>query len=185
MSLRNTASGYGAVARLLHWLVAAGVAALIVLGLLQDEMDRGPARADVETLHASVGVVVLGLMLLRLAWRLADRVPAHPAGVTGVQRRLAGVVHWGLYAVVFLQLSAGVLAIAFGGDPLPVFGLAQIDLPLPDSHDLHEAFEELHEGTWILLVVLVAIHVAGALYNHVVLRNDVLRRMTRGQLGKA
>lgn len=183
MGMRNTATEYGVVAKLLHWVVALGIVAMIALGLLQDELGEGQLKGDLEMLHASVGMVLLALMIVRLAWRFGNDVPAHPAGMPAMQKRIADVVHWGLYALIFLQLGSGSLALAYDGDPLPFFGLCELSLPLAENHDLHEVFEELHEGAWIALAVLALLHVGGALYNHVVLGNDVLRRMTHGVKG--
>ena len=180
MGMRNTSLAYGTVAKLLHWVVALGIVVMIALGLAQDELGKGQLKTDVGMLHASIGVVLLVVMVVRLAWRLINVVPAHPEGMPAMQKRIADVVHWGLYALVFLQLGSGVLGLAYDGDPLPFFGLCELSLPFAENHGLHEVFEELHEGTWIALVVLVVLHIGGALYNHVVLGNDVLRRMTHG-----
>lgn len=180
MEMRNTKTTYGFIAKLLHWVVVLGIVAMIALGLLQDELGKGQLKEDVETLHASVGVLLLVIMIVRLAWRLINVVPAHPEGMPTMQKRIADIAHWGLYALVFVQLGSGVLGLAYDGDPLPFFGLFTVALPFAENHDLHEVFEELHEGGWIALVVLILLHVGGALYNHIVLGNDVLRRMTHG-----
>ncbi|HEY5643890.1 MAG TPA: cytochrome b [Woeseiaceae bacterium] len=180
MGLRNTSIEYGALAKALHWIVALGIFVLIYYGLLQDDMDKGAARDEVRFIHASIALAVFVLMSLRVAWRFLNPVPEHPAGTPAPQKLAADLVHWGLYVVVFVQLLSGMLIVATGGKPLPFFGLFSIPLPVAENHDLHEVFEEVHEVTWILLAVLVAAHVLGALYNHFALKNDVLRRMTHG-----
>jgi len=63
---------------------------------------------------------------------------------------------------------------------LPVFGLFSIPLPVAEDHDAHEFWEEVHEFVWKPLAALVVLHILGALYNHFVVKNDVLRRMTHG-----
>jgi cytochrome b561 len=49
-----------------------------------------------------------------------------------------------------------------------------------ENHDAHEWWEGVHEFVWMPVAFLLAIHILGALYNHFVVKNDVLRRMTVG-----
>jgi cytochrome b561 len=180
MSLRNTQLEFGSIAKWLHWLVALGILALIVLGLLQSDMDSSPERTAIRELHGSIALLVLALMIVRLAWRWTGSTPAHPPGIPGWQRASAALVHGAIYIAVFAQLLSGALAVATGGKPLAFFGLFSIPLPVAENHDNHELWEEVHEAGWIAIAVLVTVHVLAALYHHFILKTDVLRRMTVG-----
>ncbi|HSN52974.1 MAG TPA: cytochrome b [Woeseiaceae bacterium] len=180
MALANTRFEYGAVAKWLHWLVALGILALVILGLLQSDMDSGPQRSAIRELHGSIALLVLVLMILRLGWRWSNVTPAHPHGVPGWQRASAALVHAAIYLAVFVQLVSGAMAVATGGKPLAFFGLFSIPLPVAEDHDRHELWEEVHEAGWMAIAALVAVHVLAALYHHFILKNDVLRRMTVG-----
>lgn len=169
MGLRNTTTEWGSLAKALHWLIAIGLVALVALGLV-----------DVKPIHKSIAMLVFVLMTVRLIWRFMNEVPAHPDGMSGAQRALAALVHWGLYLVVFVQLFAGVMVSGTGGKPWGFFGLFSVPLPVAEDDEAHHFWEEVHEFVWIVLAVLVALHVLGALYNHFALKNDVLRRMTTG-----
>ena len=72
------------------------------------------------------------------------------------------------------------MVVATNGKPLPFFGLFSVPLPVAENHDAHEFWEEVHEVAWVVLAVLIAVHIVGALHNHFILKNDVLRRMTHG-----
>jgi len=89
-------------------------------------------------------------------------------------------VHWGLYVAVFVQLISGGMTVATGGKALPFFGLFSIPLPVAENHDNHEFWEEIHEFAWKIVAVLLVVHVLGAIYNHFIAKNDVVRRMTIG-----
>jgi len=171
------------MAKWLHWLIAAGIFAMIYLGLEQAGMEGGPEKLAVRATHSSIGLIVFVLMTARLVWRLTNEVPAHPDGMPGWQRFSAGVVHWGLYAAVFVQLVAGPLTTATGprGDGLiSFFNLFSFSLPVTASAERHSFWEEIHVFTWKIVAVLLIVHVLGALYNHFVVKNDVLRRMSVG-----
>jgi len=180
VELKNTAVEYGALAKALHWLVAIGIFALLYLGLQQSGMEKGPEKSEIRFIHGSIAVAVLVLMTIRIFWRWTNDVPAHPAGAAAWQRFSASVVHWGLYAAVFIQLSAGAMTVATGGGGLPFFGLFSIPLPVAENRGNHEFWEEIHEFTWKPIAALLTLHLLGALYNHFIAKNDVLRRMTIG-----
>jgi len=180
MGLRNTAVEWGSLARALHWLVAIGIFVLIGLGLLQDEMPQGDARTQVRMIHGSIALVVFALMILRLAWRWMNVTPSHPEGLPAWQSLVATLVHWGLYIAVFVQLVSGAMVVATNGNGLPFFGLFNIPVPVTENHDAHEFWEEVHEPVWWVIAALAGIHILGALYNHFIAKNDVLRRMTLG-----
>ena len=180
MGLKNTAVEYGTLAKALHWLVAIGLFALIYLGLEQAGMERGDEKNRIRFIHASIAAITLILMTIRIVWRFMNEVPAHPDGMPGWQRMISSVVHWGLYITVFAQLSAGAMVVATGGKGIPVFGLFSIPLPVAEDHDAHEWWEGVHEFVWKPVAALIVLHVLGALYNHFVVKNDAVRRMTVG-----
>jgi cytochrome b561 len=180
MASRNTSNEYSSAAKWLHWSVAIGIFVLLWLGLQQAGMERGPEKSELRALHASVALIVLALMTVRLVWRFLNGVPAHPDGIPGWQRATSTLVHWGLYISVFVQLISGSMTVATGGNALPFFGLFSVALPIVENDESHEFWEEIHEFSWVIVAVLLVVHVLAALYNHFVLKNSVLRRMTIG-----
>ena len=171
---------WGTLAKALHWLIAIGLFALIYLGLEQAGMERGDEKSKIRFIHASIATSLLVLMTIRIIWRFMNEIPAHPDGMPPMQRLFADVVHWGLYLAVFVQLSVGALMAGTGGNGLPFFGIISIPLPIAENHDAHEFWEEVHEFAWKPLAALIVLHILGALYNHFIAKNDVLRRMTHG-----
>lgn len=180
MGLRNTTTDFGLLARALHWLVAVGIFILLYLGIQQSGLERGPEKTEIRAIHGSVALAVFFLMSIRIIWRWMNEIPAHPSGTPAVSGVVAKIVHLGLYIAVFLQLSAGAMVVATGGKALSFFGLFSIPLPVAENRENHEWFEGIHEFVWKPLAALLVIHLLGALYNHFVAKNDVLRRMTIG-----
>lgn len=180
MALRNTTMEFGSLAKSLHWLVATGLFVLVYLGLEQAGLERGDEKSNIRFIHASIALAVFFLMTIRIVWRFMNDGPAHPDGMPSWQRLGASVVHWGLYMAVFAQLASGAMTVATGGRALPFFGLFSISLPVDENRDNHEFWEETHEFAWKIVAVLVIVHVLGAIYNHFIAKNDVMRRMTVG-----
>jgi cytochrome b561 len=180
VGLKNTRAEYGSLAKMLHWVVAAGLLAIIYLGLEQAGMESGDERSGLRFIHASIATITLILMTVRIAWRFLNEVPQSPDGMPAWERAIASLVHWGLYITVFAHLIVGALMNGTAGRGLPVFGLFTIPVPVAENRDAHEWWEEVHEVVWIPIAVLVSIHILAALYNHFIAKNDVLRRMTVG-----
>jgi len=180
MGMRNTPSEFGSMAKWLHWLITIGIFVLIYMGLEQAGMERGLAKSELRALHGSVALIVLLLMTIRLVWCWMSKVPAHPEGMAAWQKFSARLVHWSIYLAVFVQLLSGPMTVATGGRPVPFFNLFSISLPVAENEDSHHFYEEIHEFAWKIVAALLVVHILGALYNHFVLKNDVVRRMTVG-----
>lgn len=176
--MKNTAESYGWLAKLLHWVIALLLVGLVYAGLTFNGMERGPERTELAALHKSMALLTLALMTIRLVWKFMNTRPAAPAGTPGWQNTAATLTHWLLYAAVYFQLIAGILV--SGQRPIGFFGLFEIPPLLEQNEEQHELFEGLHAWGWKILAGLVALHVLAALYHHVKLKDNVLRRMTIG-----
>lgn len=184
MGLRNTRDGWGAVARTLHWTVAALVVAMVPLGWVMTGLDHDPVRQfALYQLHKSIGLVVLALMALRVAWRAHDPPPALPATVPAWERRAAMAGHAGLYALLLALPATGWLAVSASPLQVPtlLFGVVPVPHLLSPDEELADALEDLHDLLSNLLLALLAVHVVAALKHHWIDRDDVLRRMLSGR----
>lgn len=178
MAMRNTKESYGWLAKLLHWVFALMLVGLVYAGLTFNGMERGPDRSELAALHKSVALLALVLMTVRLVWKFMNPRPAAPVATPGWQNTAATLTHWALYAAVYVQLTAGILA--SGERPIGFFGLFEIPPLLEQNEERHELFEDIHGWGWKILAGLVTLHVLAALYHHFKLKDDVLRRMTTG-----
>jgi cytochrome b561 len=185
MTLRDTPAGYGTPTRLLHWGIAALIAAAWLLGTLMEDLPRGPARQAGLDWHAGFGALVIGLSLLRLLWRAVNPALPDPPGTPAWQARAAHLAHIALYAVTLAVPLSGILDRWARDRPFALFGL--LPVPPPFTPPFGRFWGEAHEVMANLLLLVVAGHVAAALWHHLVLRDGVLRRMLPrdGRLGRA
>jgi cytochrome b561 len=180
MTIRDTAAGYGTPTRLLHWGIAALIAAAWLLGtLMEDLLPRGPARQAGLDWHAGLGALVIGLSLLRLLWRAVNPRPADPPDTSPLQARAAHLAHAALHAATLAVPLAGILDRWARGRPFALFGL--VPMPAPFTPPFGRFWGEAHELLADLLLVVAAAHAAAALWHHLVLRDGVLRRMLPGR----
>jgi cytochrome b561 len=175
----NGPAHFGWVTRLLHWAMAAGVLGMLGLGSYVVRMEVGLGNLWLYALHKSIGLVLLALVVLRIVWHRVSPPPEPLGGVAAWQMRLARVAHGGLYALLVAVPVTGWVGSAATGIDVLWFG---VTLPriAPVSELWAEVAFALHGGLTKVLMALVALHVAGALWRGFGHRDGTLRRMVRG-----
>jgi cytochrome b561 len=181
MRLRSTEAGWGAPVRAFHWLIAALILAQAIIGLTMVDMGLTPAKVRVFALHKSIGLTILALVLLRIAWRLGERRPGDPPATPPWQRRAAHAMHLALYVLILAIPLSGWWFNSASNAPLVWFGLFEVP-GLTGGYDpvWKPRALLLHQTLFWLLVALLVGHVGAALWHHFRQRDDVLMRMLRG-----
>jgi cytochrome b561 len=177
LPLRNTDHAYGAVAQLRHWAVAVGILLQFIWTWRIDETESIRQQYALIVQHKSIGMTVLVLVLLRIAWRLFNRPPALPVGMSSSQRRIAALTHWGLYGLILLMPLSGWAWSSAAGYGAEFFGLVEIPDLVAENEDLAERLEDLHEWLGRVILFLVGVHFLAALYHHLIRRDGLISRM--------
>src|SRR3954451_6870826 len=169
---------YGLVARAVHWTVALLAVVVVALGWA---MTGAPRSADSRelllSLHRSVGLLILALMVFRVLWRLTHPPPPLPTGFPRIEAVAAHADHALLYVVFLVMPLTGLLNAAAAGHPVRVFGLFAIPPLLRENSILAQVVIATHLVGQFAVYALVAVHVAAALMHRFVRRNRILDRM--------
>ncbi len=178
MSLKNTAERWGGVSQLLHWLIALLILGLGVVGLTMGELPKTPKYFWVYTAHKSLGLTVLALVVLRVAWRLYAGAPKPVPGTPSWQERIAAATHLLLYLLIFaIPLSGWLYDSASALRPFRWFGLFEVPkLSGQDDHLRHLSHSAHEWGFWVLICVVLA-HAGAAFYHHLFQHDATLARM--------
>jgi cytochrome b561 len=184
MKLQSTPATWGGLARALHWGMFLLYFAIIVIGYYMSDLPLGAAKMKIYALHKSVGMLLLGLVLARLFWRIIDQRPvSEPKPVW--QQRAASVALLLLYGLMFAMPITGWLYNSAAGFPLRWFNLFSLpSLIGPDSSMKYFA-KELHETGVVIFLLVIGMHVLGALKHHVIDRDQTLMRMLRAPSRKS
>lgn len=179
-SITNSATRYGWAAIVLHWLIAAIFIGQFALGFVMVRLNSQRTAFELIQLHKSLGFLLLGLVILRIAWRLGNPAPALPRSVGPFERRTAPLAHLALYAFqLALPLSGWALvSVSMLEIPSMPFNLFVMpNLPLAESDAAESLWAAAH---WYLAyagIALVALHALAALRHHFWLKDAVLARM--------
>lgn len=178
---------YTSFAIVAHWLIAVLMIGNLLLGLLAEKLPDEDIRFAIDT-HKSIGITVLGLVLLRILWRLGHRPPPFSTGMAAWERGLAHLAHFGLYLfMLWMPLTGWLHDSAWKAAPeipLRLFGLFDVPragfvmaLPADRKEMLHGLFGEMHEIGGYLLIALLLLHIAGALKHQFIDGEPEFRRM--------
>lgn len=169
--------GYTLTQKILHWLMALCICLdLVVARKFGGEMelwDRLESRGD----HATLNLIVLALFTLRLYFRFTQGVPAlHPGPAWQV--RLAQWTHGAIYFCMAALFATGLATALHTTTPVVVFGEWSLSLGNLDE-SLFLAIRQWHEFSTQAIMVLIGLHVLGAIYHQLILRDGVMSRMLR------
>jgi len=163
----------------LHWLLAILIPTALALGVLVVAKipNSDPMKAEALRGHMAGGILILTLMLLRLLIRFATRHPAAASTGNSLLDGLAWVSHRLLYLAVIgmavvglmMAIESGILGILIGQHP-----------QIPADFWVYN-LRHAHYLISRLLMVLIALHIAGALYHTLIRRDGLLRRMWFGR----
>lgn len=166
MTLANNAKpvGYSRLQISLHWIIAALVIFQLFFGESMthtvDAVAEGTVVASTDTwlawFHYWFGIAILAIVALRLFVRLKRGVPTVRADTLSWTDQLDQLAHGSFY----------VLLVA-----VPVTGLPGYYVEVP--------FGDIHAWAKPVLIGLIAVHAAVALYHHFWKKNGTLARILR------
>lgn len=169
---------YTRTARALHWLVVALLIAQFAIAWTMPDIGRNTPVTNLISLHFSVGILILLVVVVRLAGRTAHPEPKPEEDVPQWQITSARVVHWLLYLLLLALPILGWINASWRGMPISFFGLSALPRIVATrapgwgwTGDVHALL-----ATYVLLP-LAGLHVAAALYHRFVRRDRVMQRM--------
>lgn len=177
MNLKNDPQRWGPVSQLLHWLVVALIILQGALGLWMVGMLNSPDKIRMYALHKSLGLTVLALALVRLAWRAWAGAPRPVPGTPGWQMQLARAGHGLLYILLLAIPISGWVFNSAAGFPLQFFGLFNLPAITAIDTGLREAAISAHLWLFWTLVVVALGHAGAAFYHHLFMQDATLARM--------
>lgn len=171
---------YSKVSIVLHWIIAALVLANIGLAELTEDLSR-EARGPYMDVHKAFGISMLALTIVLIVWRLRHKAPALPETMKLWERRLARIVHTVFYALLLILPLSGWIWMSTYPASFAYFGLVDVPLwPVAGQEGLGDILHETHEIVGKAMIVLVALHILGAMKHLIIDKDGSFRRMLPG-----
>lgn len=140
-------------------------------------------------LHKSVGITILALSVVRLAWRLSHRPPPYPASMTKSEHIIATAMHWIFYILMMATPILGWIVVSASPLNLPTLLFHQIpfphmawihDLPMNTRRAIEKEFGTIHILLAYMFAALIVLHILAAMKHQFLQRDGILSRMIPG-----
>jgi len=176
----NAPRHFAPLARLLHWLMALMIIAMLFIGagMVASVSER---HEWLLRLHKPLGIAILLLVIVRLVVRFTTRTPPLPADLPGWQALAAKASHVLLYALMLILPLLGWSMISAAGDPVMLSESLRLPSILPADAQTFAWLRKAHGYLAYLLFLTVLVHLAAALFHGWVRRDEVLDSMLRGK----
>ena len=166
LPLRNTPKAFGRLSRYAHWVIGTLILILLPMGvfttvLAADHPERGIFMAT----HQALGLTVLLLVVLRMAWLGQSPAPPMRADLQSWQRQMARLTHVGLYGLMLGFPVTGILLTAWRGEALDVYGWSFTGLLAPNPQ-LAEVVAVMHNLVLPAVFYLAIFMHLGAVTKH-------------------
>lgn len=161
---------FAPIQRLLHWLMAACIIAMLLIGVGMVSTVT-PTYLPLILIHKTLGVALLILVVIRLALRLRYGAPPLPADLPPAIKRGARLSHLLLYGFMIVMPLLGLGMLWAAAYPVALYGGIRIPALLPQSDRVHTLLWNAHVDLGLAFFALVLLHLAAALF-HALIRRD-------------
>ena len=169
---------YLRIQKIIHWLMSI----LIMLDLViaqkfggdMELWDRLESRVD----HATAGMIVAFLFILRIILRYRYGAPSLPSTMPVWQTYMAKAGHYGLYFLMGLLIISGITTANFTTDPIVVFGLINLSSEV-NNVEMFNLIRGVHEFATNAIIALISIHILAAIYHHFIVKDDTTKNMLK------
>jgi cytochrome b561 len=164
------------LSRVLHWLTAVLVFTALFVGFAM--VNSVGSYAALVTLHKTLGVTILLVMLVRVVNRITHHPPAWPPTIGALEGKVVVISEMSMYAMLLIQPLVGWAMVSAAGEPVVVFGALRLPRIAPFDAQVFWVLRQAHSVIAYTLMAAIAAHVSAVLLHTVALRDRLIERMT-------
>jgi cytochrome b561 len=172
-----TRPSYGPTAKIFHWLIVALLVIQYAIGWAMPDIHRGTKPEGLIAWHLWVGALLVLVVAARVLWRLTHPVPLLEDGAPAWQNTLARLTHGLLYLILVALVGLGWANASARGYAVTLFGMMPLPAIMPEGSRIGMAAGNIHSAIGWLLLALIGLHIAAALYHRLIRRDQVWQRM--------
>lgn len=169
MMLKNTSAVYGSVAKFFHWLMAGLIFVMFIIAYMMINIPSSSFSDSLFNVHKATGLLIFGLLILRLTWRFINKTPKLPPTIPLWQRQLAKFNITALYLLMLTMPLTGFFMSTLGDHAISFYGIFTIP-SLANNQPWSKFFAKAHEILAYILMASFGLHVIGAYYHPVLQR---------------
>ena len=174
MHVKNTLTEYGLISKLLHWVSAILLLVQIPLGFYLVDLDFGPEKINIESIHVIFGLSIFYLVILRLLTKIINPTPKLNPSIFKGQKFLAKLNHILLYVTILSITISGILKKLFNGETLVIFFK---EFRIQDNFELAELFYEIHVFSNYFIIALIATHILAVIVHKFFFNDNLIKKI--------
>ena len=174
MHVKNTVTEYGLISKLLHWVSAILLLVQIPLGFYLVDLDFGPERINIESIHVIVGLSIFYLVILRLLTKIINPTPKLNPSIFKGQKFLAKLNHILLYVTILSITISGILKKLFNGETLVIFVK---EFRIQDNFELAEVFYDIHVFSNYFIIALITTHIVAVVVHKFFFNDNLIKKI--------
>ena len=163
------------LSRVLHWLMAAMLLAMLFIGVTMVASLGNYHR--LVALHRPLGILILILTVVRLINRRFTTLPPFPPTMSRQERWIATQSERLLYALMLALPLVGWGMLSTGRFPIVMFGPVHLPAILPANPTLYAFLRQMHTFLAYLLFLAFLAHLGAVLFHTFIVRDRLLDRM--------
>jgi cytochrome b561 len=175
MATTNNPAQFALLSRVLHWLMAAMLLAMLFIGVSMVSSLGNYHR--LVAIHRPLGIMILILAAIRLANRMFTTLPPFPPTMSFQERFVASASERLLYTLMFALPLVGWGMLSAGHYPIVMWGTLHLPPILPTNPALYAVLREAHTLLAYLLFLTFLAHLGAVLFHTLILRDRLLSRM--------
>ena len=174
MHSRDTVTEYSLISKLLHWASAIILFVQIPLGFYLVDLDFGPERLNIESIHVIIGLCMFYLVILRLINKIISTSPKLEPSVFKGQKFLAKSNHLLLYVTILSITISGIFKKLFNGETLVIFFR---EIKIVENFEVADFFYDIHIYSNYLLITLIVIHILAVIVHKLFFGDNLLKKI--------
>ncbi|MDD9331420.1 MAG: cytochrome b [Wolbachia sp.] len=162
--------------RIIHWLMAVFIVGMLCSGFYMKSLPvSNEIKFSIYTIHKACGITILGLIIIRIFFRIFTYVPSPPINFSKLTINASKIVHLSLYFLMLLMPLSGYVMSSTSGIKIKYF--FYIPLLISKNKELASVANELHSMFAYSMVLFIILHIIGALKHVFIDKQNILKRM--------
>ncbi|WP_255563393.1 cytochrome b, partial [Wolbachia endosymbiont of Bemisia tabaci] len=162
--------------RIIHWLMSALIIGMLYSGMYMKSLPiSNEIKFSIYAIHKACGITVLGLIIVRIFFRVFTYIPPLPANFSRFVINASKTVHFSLYSLMVLIPLSGYIMSSASGKSIKYF--FHVPLLINKNKELASAANQLHSILAYFMIFFITLHIIGALKHIFIDKQNIFKRM--------
>ncbi|WCR58046.1 cytochrome b [Wolbachia endosymbiont of Ctenocephalides felis wCfeJ] len=162
--------------RIIHWVMAVFIIGMLCSGFYMKSLPMSSEiKFNIYAIHKAFGVTILGLIIVRIFFRVFTYVPSLPATLSRFEINASKTVHFGLYALMILMPLSGYIMSSASGREIKY--LFHIPLLISRNKEVANIANGTHSMLAYFMVFFIVLHILAALKHTFIDKQNIFKRI--------